>query len=98
MAFSNTLGAQIDLRKMRVGERTSREDFILFSESPSRFIVEVDISQKKKFEDAMKGVVFSQIGTVTKNGKLQITGLAGTKIIDEQISTLKAAWKKTLGW
>ena len=43
-----------------LGEKIDRDDFILFSESNSRFLVEVAPENKAAFEKMMKGVVFAQ--------------------------------------
>ncbi len=98
MCLAGMLGARIDLRKVRLGEKMARDDFILFSESNSRFIVEVGAAKKREFEKAMKGIAISEIGAVTKNKKLSVTGLGGKRIMDEGISGLKGAWKGALWW
>ncbi len=98
MCFAGGKGAQIDLQKIKLGEKIKRNDFVLFSESNSRFIVEVEYSKKKEFEKAMKGTAFSQIGTVRNATKLEISGLDGAKILEEDIENLKKAWKSTLWW
>ena len=97
MAFAGGLGAQIELGKMPMGEKIRRDDFILFSESNTRFIVEVEAERRKEFEGAMKGTAFAEIGRVAGN-TLEIKGLAGNIIVNEGIDALKRAWKGTLWW
>ena len=98
MAFASTLGAQIHLGSVVLGGKILRDDFILFSESNTRFIVEVELSRKKEFEKAMSGVAFAQIGTVASSGKLVVNGVGKNKIIDSELEEMKAAWKSTLWW
>ena len=98
MCFAGMLGAEVDLKFVPLGEKVSRDDFILFAESNTRFIVEVEKSRSKEFEKAMKGTAFAQIGKVTDGNNLIVNGLKGGKIIDEKIGALKSAWKGTLWW
>jgi phosphoribosylformylglycinamidine synthase II len=95
MALATELGAALDLERVPV-EGVDRDDFILFSESNSRFLVEVNCKDQQMFEIAMKGALFAQIGTVTKNSQLKIRGLKEAVIVDAPISDLRKAWKHTL--
>ncbi len=98
MAFAGMLGAEIDVGKIPLGEKIKRDDFILFSESNSRFIVEVESERQKEFEDAMKGNKFALIGKVIDEKELVVNGLDGKEIINEGLAKLKNSWKKTLKW
>jgi phosphoribosylformylglycinamidine synthase len=98
MAFAGGLGAEIKIKSIPVAEKISRDDFILFSESNSRFVVEVTPENKEKFEKMLNGVVFANIGTTNDTNNLEISGLNGKKIVNEAISDLKEAWQKTLRW
>lgn len=98
MAFSGDKGAEIFLKKVSLGEEIVRDDVVLFSESNSRFIVEVEASKKEEFETEMHGVSFTEIGHVGSGKSLVINGLNGNKILDEPLDELKRAWKKTLSW
>ncbi|MDA7857924.1 AIR synthase-related protein, partial [bacterium] len=96
MAFSGELGMEIDLG--RIPSEVKQDDVILFSESNSRFIVEVQEKNKTKFEKIMKGNVFAKIGKVTEDKYFKVKGLNGKTIIKENIFDLKEAWQKTLRW
>ena len=98
MAFAGMNGAEIFLEKIPLGEKIARNDFVLFSESNSRFIVEVEAKQKEKFLKAMKGCAAAEIGHVLSGKSLVVNGLEGKKIIGEPLDDLKRAWKKTLDW
>jgi phosphoribosylformylglycinamidine synthase len=98
MAFAGGLGMIIHLGKVPLGEKIIRNDSILFSESNSRFLVEVAPEDRERFERAMKGVDLAAIGEVDKSNKLEIYGLNGQKIVSAPIAELKEAWQKPLGW
>ena len=98
MAFAGGLGAAISLKSVPVSGKITRDDFILFSESNSRFIVEVAAKDKEKFEKTLKGVIFASIGTTSDTGKFEISGSNGKKLVSEPIGDLKEAWQKPLRW
>jgi len=98
MAFAGVLGAKVDLNAVPLGEAIDRDDFILFSESNSRFIVEVAPEKKLEFEKALAGNVFALIGQVTDTGKLEVTGTKGKTVVSVPIADLKEAWQKPLRW
>jgi phosphoribosylformylglycinamidine synthase len=95
MALASDLGMELDLRKVP-SDGVERDDFLLFSESNSRFLVEVDPKNKAAFEALMKGKVYAEIGKVTKNPQLKIKGLKGSTALDASVADLRAAWKRTL--
>jgi phosphoribosylformylglycinamidine synthase len=95
MALAGNLGVELDLRKVP-SEGVARDDFLLFSESNSRFLVEVAQKDQASFEAIMKGKAYAQIGKVTKNPKLKIPGLKGATVVDAQVEDLRTAWKRTL--
>ena len=95
MAFAGGHGVEMNL--VDVPARNSkRNDFILFSESNSRFLLEVSQKARKDFEALMKGTVFSQIGRVTKSASLCVRGLSGKTVIDASLDDLFRSWKGTL--
>jgi phosphoribosylformylglycinamidine synthase len=100
MAFAGMLGAEIDLRKVffEGNEKEKTDTVLLFSESNSRILVEVPFKFKDEFESRMQGAVFSEIGFVSGDSSLKVTGLEGKIIINSDLNELKNAWKKTLKW
>ncbi|MDD5097719.1 MAG: phosphoribosylformylglycinamidine synthase subunit PurL, partial [Candidatus Omnitrophica bacterium] len=97
MAFSGGLGMDIFLTEAPyMGEK--RNDFILFSESNSRFVVEVEKKNKEKFEKALKGKPFGLIGCLNKKEDFKVYGLDGKICIDAGIDELKNVWKEPLKW
>jgi len=98
MAFAGGLGMSLDLKNVPLGAPIDRDDFVLFSESNSRFLVEIDPRNKKEFENAMSGVEFAEIGRVMKDEKLEIYGRRGGIALSADIAGLKEAWQKPLRW
>ncbi len=97
VAFSGGLGMTIDLNRAPVSG-IDRDDTVLFSESQSRFVVTVAPEDRKTFEKFFDGRGVAQVGTVLAEGRLRINGLRGNRIIDEDISSLKAAWQEPLNF
>jgi len=105
MAFSGGLGMELFLtevpyksQKSKVKSQNLRNDFILFSESNSRFIVEIERRKQKKFEQLLKNIPFGVIGCVSKSKKFNIYGLDSKPCVRSDIDTLKEAWLKPLRW
>jgi len=95
MAFAGGYGLELYLGKVP-GKELERNDFILFSESNSRFLLEVAENDRKEFEVLMKGKGCALIGKVTKDEKLLIQGLNQKIVVTASLGELWQAWKKTL--
>jgi len=99
MAFSGGLGMEMDLKSVRVsGRQGVRDDMLLFSESNTRFVVEVEPKDQKKFEALMKGAPLSLIGKTNSSKYFVVNGLNSKRVIDADINNLKEAWQATLRW
>jgi phosphoribosylformylglycinamidine synthase II len=96
MTLAGGYGAELDLRKV-TNEAVNRDDFLLFSESNSRFLVEVPEKSKEEFELLMRGKACAEIGRVIKNPKLIAHGLNdGRIVVDASLTDLRRSWKETL--
>ena len=95
MAFAGDYGLELDLCKVP-GKELARNDFVLFSESNSRFLIEVAEADREVFEDLMKGKNCTLIGKVTQEQKFLVKGLNGKVAVDSSLETLRRSWKKTL--
>ncbi|HEY0755370.1 MAG TPA: phosphoribosylformylglycinamidine synthase subunit PurL [Ktedonobacteraceae bacterium] len=100
MALAGQLGLSIDLQSCQHYLRTDCDmvPILLFSETPSRFLVEVDPEQSQTFHDfLMRHHVhdFAWIGVVTETGRVEIHYQRQTKI-SLPIPLLQAAWKGEL--
>ncbi|KXA90310.1 hypothetical protein AKJ62_01205 [candidate division MSBL1 archaeon SCGC-AAA259D14] len=92
MAFTGGLGLELDLRKVP-GPEINREDFLLFSESNGRFLIEVPENKTSKIEKMFENCAISRVGKVTGEKNVSITGLEGKEIINSELSKLRKAWK-----
>jgi phosphoribosylformylglycinamidine (FGAM) synthase-like enzyme len=95
MAFAGGYGMELDLRRVP-SNAVNRNDFRLFSESNSRFLLEVPEKTKSDFETAMKNEVCAEIGKVAKNPRLIVYGLDGAVVVDASLKDLRGSWKETL--
>ncbi|MFA5117682.1 MAG: phosphoribosylformylglycinamidine synthase subunit PurL [Candidatus Omnitrophota bacterium] len=100
MAFSGGLGMELFLAEVPYKTQTGSEknDFILFSESNSRFIVTVSRHKQKDFERLLKGVRFGLIGCVSSGNDFKVHGVDGDVCLEADIYQLKEAWQKPLRW
>ncbi len=98
MAFSGGVGAEVNLAKVHYSGKLRRDDYVLFSESNSRLVVEVTVDNQKEFETMLKGTTVSLIGRVSKDSRLQVMGLQGHNIIQSDLAELKSAWQKPLAY
>ena len=98
MAFAGGLGVIVHLKSVPLGEPIDREDFILFSESNARFLVEVAPENGVEFEKMMAGIELAAIGQVTDAETLEIYGLNSRKVVDTSIQKLKDAWQRPIRW
>ena len=96
MAFAGGTGLIMDYTKIPAEDSQMKPWEILFSESNSRFLVEVAIKDAPAFEDVMKDVSCACVGQTNPGGELVIHGPNNKPIIRESLSVLKKIWKKTL--
>jgi len=94
-SFSGNFGMEVSLSEVPV-ENIERDDFILFSESASRFVVTISPENKEIFEELMEGNVFGLIGKVAKEKEFVVKGIDQNIIISEDILELKKSWQSTL--
>jgi phosphoribosylformylglycinamidine synthase len=98
MALAGGLGIEADLRGLPKSKDCSRVDTQLFSESNSRYIVEVEQEKFNAFAKLMLNLPFGQIGKVTEEKTLIIKAENGTAVIEADIDSLKQAWQKPFDW
>jgi phosphoribosylformylglycinamidine synthase len=72
-------------------------EYLLFSESNTRFLCEVRPEQAPAFEAALAGVPHAHVGQVADSGKLVILD-GDSALIECDLATLKEAWQKPLRW
>jgi phosphoribosylformylglycinamidine synthase len=98
MAFAGGLGIEADLRGLPKSSDCLRVDRQLFSESNSRYIVEVEPENYDAFAKLMLNLPFGQIGKVTQDKSLVVKAQDGKTVVNLDINTMKQAWQKTFKW
>jgi phosphoribosylformylglycinamidine synthase len=88
----------IYLANVPLGSLINRGDLILFSESNTRFLLEVSPTDRHQFEKMMAGVDCSAIGEVISDRNLKIYGLSGEQVLSTPLAELKEAWQNPLRW
>jgi phosphoribosylformylglycinamidine (FGAM) synthase-like enzyme len=92
MAFAGELGMSLDLARSPVASPVP-EISLLFSETPSRFLVEVPPVAKKGFEMLLKGYA-GCLGRVTKSNTLVLRDSRSKRtFVKELIPSLRQAWE-----
>jgi len=61
MSFGGGFGIELHLKNVPIAGKIRRNDFVLFSESNSRFLVEVSEKHREDFEALMNDNVCSEI-------------------------------------
>ncbi|MEO0120081.1 MAG: AIR synthase-related protein, partial [candidate division WOR-3 bacterium] len=95
MTFTNNLGCKIDLEKVLLGEDIKRPDVILFSESNTRFLCEIEENRIEEFLNFMADIKLAIIGEVIEDERL-IINYQNKNLIDLEIRILKESWEKGL--
>jgi phosphoribosylformylglycinamidine synthase len=98
MAFAGGLGIEADLRGLPASKDCESVEHRLFSESNSRYVVEVEPRNYDAFAKLMLNLPFGQIAKVTDSRKLLIKDQKGRPVINADVKSLKYAWQKTFAW
>ncbi|MDE2846420.1 MAG: phosphoribosylformylglycinamidine synthase subunit PurL [Gemmatimonadota bacterium] len=98
MAFAGGYGMVLDLDAVPLDPEADRDDTVLFSESNSRFVVEVPSGREAEFDAIMEGSPFGRAGTVTGEERFLVRGLDGDEIVSTELSIMKEAWQRPLRW
>ena len=94
MAFAGGYGLEIQLRNIPEGAELGRNDYLLFSESNSRFLVEVPEKYREAFESIIKGAHYALIGKVRSDKSFLVYGLNGDPIICTDVEKLLDSWRR----
>lgn len=95
MAFAGGFGLDLDLAHV---PQTGALDnaTLLFSESPTRLLVEVTAESAAAFEQALDGLPCARIGTVTDQTVVQVIGTNGEVVVRAALDELQNAWQQTI--
>ena len=86
----------LNLDDIPTGDEITADDYLLFSESNSRFIVEIEPQHRQAYETHMAGVPIGCLGTVTDTPEFVIKGRTGHLILETSVDILKSAWQTPL--
>jgi phosphoribosylformylglycinamidine synthase len=103
MALAGGLGARVSLRDVSYDDEAAHDPALLFSESPSRFLLEARPEHALALADLFDGFPFGRLGEVeggvdSRPPRLVVRGLDSTVVIDAAVAGLKAAWQAPLRW
>jgi phosphoribosylformylglycinamidine synthase len=96
----------ISLRDVPCEDGAVSDPVLLFSESPSRFLLEVPPQHHAALADLMGSLPWGRLGEVvpgngtprTASARLTIAGLEGSAVIDAPVRDLREAWQQPLRW
>ena len=100
MLFAGGLGASVDLAGVHA-RRTSDDDGpLLFAESASRYLLEVEPGDFDAVARSLKeaGVRFGVIGRIEEGGRLKVRSSKSGWLMDEVVAGLKKSWLGRLDW
>ncbi|MCG8350332.1 MAG: phosphoribosylformylglycinamidine synthase subunit PurL, partial [Chloroflexales bacterium] len=103
MAFAGMRGLELDLSRIELSDRqadiqdknTSTLIPKLFSETPSRFLVETRPQDAAAFEATLIGVTWVRLGVVTAASELRMLH-GDADVLQIDLAALKAAWQRGL--
>jgi phosphoribosylformylglycinamidine synthase len=106
MCFAGGLGAELDCAKVICTPEADEEHTLLFSESNTRFLLEVPADVERVDEGStlalFRDLPGRFVGFVTAEPRLRIVsilpGVAHTPLIDAALADLKEAWQRPLRW
>jgi phosphoribosylformylglycinamidine synthase subunit PurSL len=106
MALAGGLGAHVSLVDVARDADAAVDLVLLFSESPTRFVIEVRPECLSEVSSLLTGLPLGRLGHVVASGsgggtaspRLTVTGLDQSVVIDATVADLKAAWKRPFRW
>lgn len=98
MAFAGGLGVSASLADLAKSSGLECDARILFSESNTRFVVEVAAENAEQFATLLDGIACTTVGEVTDSRSVTVRGVAGANIVEATLDELRTAWKAPLDW
>jgi phosphoribosylformylglycinamidine synthase len=92
MAFAGGIGADVS------ATAGLADDVFLFSESATRFLVEVAPADVREFQERVNDVPCERVGQTVREPRLRIAGAEGEWVVWAALEELKEAWQKPLRW
>ena len=98
MAFAGEVGAELTLAELAQQSGLTDCAQLLFSESNTRFVVEIVPAKAAQFEALFSGLPMVRIGQTIAEQVLRIVSPQGQRVVDSELSQLKACWQQPLAW
>jgi phosphoribosylformylglycinamidine synthase subunit PurSL len=106
MAIAGELGADIALSSVPHDVNAASDHVLMFSESPTRFLLEVAPECLGPLMDVLSDLPVEKLGRVigcstegeTGSAQLIIRGLNDTEVVRADVTRLKAAWQRPMCW
>ncbi len=96
MCLGGEIGARIYVDAIPTDGNFTRTDYLLFSETQSRILLEVDEKKAKRFEELMEGTVFASIGETVKGQRLLFYEDGKRPIATASIDEIRTSWTQGL--
>ncbi len=91
-ALGGRLGAEISLDKIPADSAGYSSSVLMFSETPSRFVVTVAETDVPAFEEEMSGTAFAEIGSVNDGSELVIS-MNDSCCLKAGLADIEKSWK-----
>ena len=108
MAMAGGLGANVTLSAVPRDDEAASDLVLLFSESPTRFLLEVSPERLHELSGVFSDLPLGQFGVVTPSAsepdsgaasaQLIVRGLDETVVLNATVAGLKDAWQRPLRW
>ena len=106
MAMAGGLGVEAALEPVPRDEDANSDFVLLFSESPTRFILEVRPEHCGAVEDLLRTWGLGRIGDVVaapggsghSSPRVAVRGLDGSTVVEASVDDLRKAWQEPLKW
>ncbi len=98
MAFAGGFGVELDLAQAARQNKLTDPAVLLFSESTTRFLIEVEPTKSFQLEGIFAGLPLAQVGRVTATNRVRAVITDDTPLIDIPWPELKSAWLQPLAW
>ncbi len=94
--FAGGIGCRVRLDLAPGCRRFRRDDFLLFSESNTRFVCEVRPAHRRGFEALMRGLPVAAIGRTTAEPVMSVSGLRRGEVVRLDLAEAERAWRTAL--
>jgi phosphoribosylformylglycinamidine synthase II len=98
MAFAGGFGVELNLSGLADSTEVTDPAVLLFSESTTRFLFEVEPANSSEFEATFAGLPLVNIGRVTSTDRIIIAANSAELVLDATCVELKSAWQSPLAW